>query len=43
MIGPLRARLKQGYRTGNYPETVPELPERYRGLPVLNPAKCAAG
>ncbi|HNY86760.1 MAG TPA: 4Fe-4S dicluster domain-containing protein [Candidatus Hydrogenedentes bacterium] len=43
MIGPLRARLKQGYRTGNYPETVPELPERYRGLPVLDPAKCAAG
>lgn len=43
MIGPLRARLRQGYRTGNYPETVPELPERYRGLPALDPEKCAAG
>ncbi len=43
MIGPLRARLRQGHRTGNYPETVPELPERYRGLPALDPGKCAAG
>lgn len=43
MIGPLRARLKQGYRTGNYPETVPELPERYRGLPALDPEKCMVG
>ncbi len=43
MIGPLRARLRQGYRTGNYPDTVPELPERYRGLPALDPEKCAAG
>lgn len=40
MIGPLKARLTQGFRTINYPHEVPVLPERFRGLPHIDAAKC---
>lgn len=42
MIGPLKARIGQGYRTVNYPHDVPALSERFRGLPRIDASKCAA-
>lgn len=42
MIGPLRARIGQGYRTVNYPHEVPALSERFRGLPQIDSSKCTA-
>jgi Ni,Fe-hydrogenase III small subunit/Pyruvate/2-oxoacid:ferredoxin oxidoreductase delta subunit len=41
MIGPLRARLKQGRHTAAYPLEPPKLPERFRGLPRIDADKCA--
>ncbi len=35
MIRALLARRKQGYRTLDYPERIPPLPERFQGLPSL--------
>lgn len=40
MINLLRARLRQGYRTQAFPPAVNPLPARFRGLPVLDAAKC---
>jgi Ni,Fe-hydrogenase III small subunit/Pyruvate/2-oxoacid:ferredoxin oxidoreductase delta subunit len=37
------ARLKQGHRTIAYPAQEPTLPERFRGLPVIDAAKCKDG
>src|ERR1051325_362213 len=37
------ARLKQGHRTIAYPAQEPTLPDRFRGLPVIDPAKCKEG
>ena len=34
------ARLKQGHRTIAYPAQVPALPDRFRGLPVVDTSKC---
>src|SRR5205807_2193276 len=34
------ARLKQGYRTTAYPAQAPTLPDRFRGLPVIDSSKC---
>ena len=42
MIKALLARLQQGHRTVRFPKTDPGLPERFRGRPVLDCAKCAA-
>lgn len=42
MIGPLKARIGQGYRTVNYPHDVPTLSERFRGLPRIDSSKCTA-
>jgi Ni,Fe-hydrogenase III small subunit/NAD-dependent dihydropyrimidine dehydrogenase PreA subunit len=43
MLKALLARLHQGHRTLPYPAAVPPLPDRFRGLPVLDPAKCPDG
>lgn len=43
MIGPLIARIKQGHRTLNYPQETPPFSPHYRGLPVVDASKCAAG
>ena len=43
MIKSLYARLQQGHRTGRFPNDEPALPDRFRGLPVLNQARCASG
>ena len=34
------ARLKQGHRTIPYPAVEPTLPDRFRGLPVVDVSKC---
>jgi Ni,Fe-hydrogenase III small subunit/ferredoxin len=37
------ARLKQGHRTISYPAQVPALPDRFRGLPVVDTSRCPNG
>lgn len=41
MLDALRARVHQGQRTIAFPREAPVLPERFRGLPVLAPERCA--
>lgn len=43
MIPELLARLKQGHRTSTWPDAPPTLPDRFRGLPTLQPGKCQVG
>ncbi len=44
MFTILRERIRQGMRTVAYPAgPAPVLPERFRGLPVLDASKCPAG
>ncbi len=43
MLKAIRARAKQGYRTMRYPAgDPPPLPARFRGLPAIDVARCAA-
>ena len=42
MMKALLSRLQQGHRTVGFPKTEPTLPERFRGLPVIDPARCLA-
>ena len=37
------ARLRQGRRTIAYPAEAPALPDRFRGLPVVDSSKCPDG
>jgi Ni,Fe-hydrogenase III small subunit/formate hydrogenlyase subunit 6/NADH:ubiquinone oxidoreductase subunit I len=39
----LLSRLKQGHRTVAYPGVQPVMPERFRGLPVVEPERCPEG
>jgi Ni,Fe-hydrogenase III small subunit/Pyruvate/2-oxoacid:ferredoxin oxidoreductase delta subunit len=44
MIKTLIARVKQGHRTMKFPDgPAPPLPDRFRGLPVIDRGKCAEG
>src|ERR1017187_1600726 len=44
MLKALLARAHQGHRTMAYPAGAPPpMPERFRGLPALDPAKCPEG
>ena len=43
MLKILLARARQGHRTSTYPRTLPVLPDRFRGAPVLRPERCPAG
>jgi Ni,Fe-hydrogenase III small subunit/NAD-dependent dihydropyrimidine dehydrogenase PreA subunit len=44
MLKALLARARQGHRTTAFPEgEPPALPERFRGAPALDPAKCPDG
>lgn len=43
MLRILAERLRQKHCTSTYPQTEPQLPERFRGLPVLDPARCKEG
>ena len=41
MIGILKARIQQGYRTMSYPEgPAPEMPARFPGRPTLHAGYC---
>ena len=42
MAGLIRTRWRQGHRTSDFPRCPPDLPERFRGRPLLDPALCAA-
>jgi Ni,Fe-hydrogenase III small subunit/formate hydrogenlyase subunit 6/NADH:ubiquinone oxidoreductase subunit I len=37
------ARLQQGHRTIRYPAQMPVMPDRFRGLPVVDTSKCPDG
>jgi Ni,Fe-hydrogenase III small subunit/Pyruvate/2-oxoacid:ferredoxin oxidoreductase delta subunit len=39
----IRERLEQGFWTSSYPKVAPKLPDRFRGLPVLDATKCPEG
>ncbi len=43
MFRILSTRLHQGRRTVAYPAVEPEMPERFRGLPILDSARCPEG
>ncbi len=43
MANPLFERIRQGHRTSRYPVAAPVLPDRFRGAPVIDAAKCRAG
>jgi Ni,Fe-hydrogenase III small subunit/ferredoxin len=43
MLNVLLARLQQGHRTLPFPKGEPVLPDRFRGLPVIDPSRCADG
>ena len=43
MFNLLAARAQQGHRTSKFPDEPPSLPDRFRGLPVLEPARCLEG
>ena len=44
MLNIINERVKQGYRTMAFPAgETPKLPERYRGLPVIDSSKCLEG
>ncbi|MDX9722579.1 MAG: 4Fe-4S dicluster domain-containing protein [Myxococcota bacterium] len=41
MLQHLLVRLRQGHKTQAYPKSLPPLPPRLRGLPVLDPSACS--
>ncbi len=43
MLDGLRERLRQGQRTVEYPDGPPVLPDRFRGRPLVDAAKCGDG
>lgn len=43
MLDVIAARMKQGHRTIGFPAEVPTLPDRFRGLPVIDASKCPTG
>jgi Ni,Fe-hydrogenase III small subunit/Pyruvate/2-oxoacid:ferredoxin oxidoreductase delta subunit len=43
MLRVIRARLAQGHRTIDYPASPPTLPDRFRGLPVVDRGTCRVG
>ncbi len=43
MLDFLRTRWAQGTRTSPFPEGETEFPERFRGRPLLDPARCESG
>src|SRR5690349_12268368 len=43
MLRILLERWRQGARTHAYPDAEPALPDRFRGLPVVDSSKCRAG
>ena len=43
MLKVLLARARQGHRTARYPAKPPALPDRFRGVPVIDREKCQKG
>ena len=43
MIDVVLARMQQGHRTIAYPAQEPTLPDRLRGLPIIDGSKCPTG
>src|ERR1043166_2312831 len=43
MLNILSARWQQGHRTISFPKGQPTLPDRFRGLPVVDQSKCPVG
>ena len=43
MLEVFKARWRQGHRTSSYPQIKPTLPDRFRGLPILDQSKCLQG
>jgi Ni,Fe-hydrogenase III small subunit/formate hydrogenlyase subunit 6/NADH:ubiquinone oxidoreductase subunit I len=43
MLSILKTRLAQGHHTTRFPLELPVLPDRFRGRPTLDPAKCPEG
>ncbi len=43
MLDLLRTRLQQGTRTSPFPREAPEFPERFRGRPTFDAARCVDG
>jgi Ni,Fe-hydrogenase III small subunit/NAD-dependent dihydropyrimidine dehydrogenase PreA subunit len=43
MLKYIVARFEQGHRTGTFPADEPSLPDRFRGRPSLDPARCPEG
>ncbi len=43
MLSILRERLRQQHRTIAYPDAAPALPDRLRGLPVIDRSRCGDG
>ncbi len=43
MLKILRARFDQGHRTNRFPAELPALPDRFRGRPVIDAARCPEG
>src|SRR5438552_6376788 len=43
MLKILLARLRQGHRTTRFPDVEPTLPDRFRGLPSIDPSRCPDG
>ena len=43
MLNVFLERLKQGHRTIPFPKGEPTLPDRFRGLPVVDSSKCPVG
>jgi Ni,Fe-hydrogenase III small subunit/ferredoxin len=40
MINIIKTRFKQGYRTSNFPQTEPVMPDKFIGRPVFDISKC---
>ncbi len=43
MFRPLLTRLKQGHRTYPFPAKEPVLPDRFRGVPIIDGTRCPSG
>ena len=43
MLRLIQARWQQGHRTIAFPAGQPQLPDRFRGLPVVDSARCQSG
>ena len=43
MFDLLKTRWRQGNRTIAFPDAPPTLPDRLRGAPAIDPAKCLEG